>query len=77
MRIQIIPYDVHETINRELDQALEEWPEAIPDRELFYQQLVDYYDEYGDIPRFHIAHVVPKLTFQFGPPRLENKDEAG
>ena len=51
----IVPNWLSASINRALDVALAECPEAAPDRELFYEKLLAYFNEYGKIPDFALA----------------------
>lgn len=53
----IIPNEVRDAINKRLDVVLHEHPESEIDRELFYAQCLQYYDETGLIPEIRL---VPK-----------------
>lgn len=59
MRIVVVPNDLRDAINAKLDAALAECPEAAPDREHFYDTLLNYYDEHGSLPDFHLAKYGP------------------
>ena len=43
----IVPNVLRDAINRAFDAALEECPDAAPDRDLFYAQLLTYFNEHG------------------------------
>ena len=51
----IVPNSLSAAINRALDAAIAECPEAAPDRELFYVDLLAYFNEYGEIPDCSLA----------------------
>jgi hypothetical protein len=46
----ITPNTVRDTINEKLDATFETAPEAEKDRNIFYHQLLKYFDEYGVVP---------------------------
>lgn len=54
MNAIIVPNTLSEEIYRRIDSELRAKPEAAPDRELFYAQLLDYYAEHGALPEFTI-----------------------
>lgn len=54
MRTVIVPEWLHNRINWKLDQVLRENPEASKDRDIFYKQLLAFYDDYGFVPEFTI-----------------------
>ena len=58
--IVIVPNELRDAINRALDCALEDCPEAERDRESLYHQLLEYFDEHGSIPEFKIAKAEDK-----------------
>ena len=51
----IVPNSLRDAIYAKLDEILKETPEGIPDREFFYQQLLDYFYEHGVIPDFFLS----------------------
>ena len=56
-RFVIVPNILRDKIYEKIDEQLEKVPEAREGREIFYQQLIDYFDEHGIIPDFKI---IPK-----------------
>jgi hypothetical protein len=50
----IVPNVVSDAINRALDAAIAECPDAAPDRELFYKKLLAYFSDHGSIPEFSL-----------------------
>ena len=50
MMFRIVPNEVRDAINKKLDDALKEFPEAECEREHLYVQLLDYFDMTGQIP---------------------------
>ena len=52
----IVPNVLSEAINKRLDAAFAEVPEARKDRDVFYHQLLDYFNEYGVVPEFDLVH---------------------
>lgn len=50
----IIPDFVKDAINTKLDIAFKEVPEAEKDRDVLYHQLLEYFDEHGEIPDFQL-----------------------
>jgi len=70
--IKIVPNYVRDAIYKKIDAALLKWPDAEPDRALFYKQLLQVYDEHGMIPDFTIEHnPLPSET----PKDCEGEDE--
>ena len=55
MEIIAVPNYIRDQINAKLDAAIAEVPEAEKDREVLYQQLLQYLDEHGVIPDFSLA----------------------
>jgi hypothetical protein len=53
-RLVIVPNALHDAINKRLDAAIAECPDAAIDREALYAQLVAYFDEHGCIPDFRV-----------------------
>ena len=51
----IVPNVLSAAINRALDLAIAECSDAAPNRELFYDRLLAYFNEYGEIPEFSLA----------------------
>ena len=54
MSFLIVPNDISSAINAKLDVAFQECPEAKVDREMMYDQLLDFYDNHGRIPDFEL-----------------------
>ena len=52
---RIIPNSLRDAISAKLDAAIAECPAAEEDREVLYEQLLDYFDEHGRIPDFSLA----------------------
>jgi hypothetical protein len=50
----IVPDYIDEAINTKLDEAIHACPGAARDREILYSQLVNYFNEHGEIPDFSI-----------------------
>jgi len=50
----LIPETLNKAINDKLDSELLKQPEAIVDRDLYYNQILHYYNEHGAIPDFTI-----------------------
>jgi hypothetical protein len=55
MRMVIVPNELAAAIYAKIDAALVDCPDAAPDREAFYGQLLDYFDEHGVIPAFSLV----------------------
>lgn len=53
-KFALVPTCVSDAINLALDMAIAEFPEAAPDREIFYSQLLEYFDTHGEIPEFSL-----------------------
>jgi hypothetical protein len=51
---------VHDAINSALDKALADIPEAEASRRHLYEQLLDYYNEHGELPEFGIVKNEPR-----------------
>lgn len=58
----IVPNTLRDSINRVLDAALAECPGAALDRELFFDELLNYFNEYGVVPEFSFAKRDDKET---------------
>lgn len=54
-RTVIVPNYVRDAINVAIDAALKHAPNAAPDRDIFYQTLLNYFDEHGEIPEFSLV----------------------
>ena len=50
----IVPNELRDEINAKLDAAIEECPGASKDRDALYNQLLEYFDEHGELPEFEI-----------------------
>lgn len=52
----IVPNELRDAINRKLDEALKEWPAATEqDRDVLYHELLNYFNETGEIPDFKVT----------------------
>jgi len=60
--IAIVPNVLRDAINTKLDVAFAACPEAERDREVLYNRILEYFDEFGTIPDFKI---VPKAFATF------------
>jgi len=56
MTCVIVPNSLRDAIYARIDAALAEFPDAASDREIFYSQLLAYFDEHGVIPEFELAN---------------------
>ena len=56
-RIFIIPNSLSNAIDKRLNEAFEDLPDAEKDREHLRGQLIDAFDKYGYIPDFEIKPV--------------------
>jgi hypothetical protein len=50
----IVPNYLSAEIYRKVDEALVGHPDAVPDREIFYETLLSYFNEHGIIPEFEL-----------------------
>jgi hypothetical protein len=57
--IVIVPNSLSDAIYKKIDVALVECPDATPDRELFYNHLLSYFNEHGVIPDFSLVKNTP------------------
>jgi hypothetical protein len=64
MTLVIVPDALREEIYRRIDAKLADWPDAVAERENFYQALLFHFDAHGVIPDFDIALVMPKLVLE-------------
>lgn len=55
MKTVIVPDSLRDTINTKLDKAILDCPEAEKDREILYNQLLSYFDRFGEIPDFSLV----------------------
>ena len=55
MKIVIVPNTLRDAINKKIDSALTDCPEAAPDRDIFYQTILNYFDEHGELPDFKLV----------------------
>jgi hypothetical protein len=53
-RLVIVPNALRDQINRRLDELIAAAPGAAADRDYFYIELLNYYDEHGVIPDFRL-----------------------
>lgn len=54
MMLVIVPNYIRDAINAKIDAALVDCPQAAPDRDMFYDQLLEYFHENGVIPEFSL-----------------------
>ena len=60
MKLVIVPESLRAAIDEKLDAALAGFPEhSAEDREVLYGQLLNYFDEHGVVPDFHIERNQP------------------
>lgn len=59
MRFLIVPNSLRDAINEKLDAAIASAPGAEADRKLFYDHLLEYFDEHGSLPEFTLAQREP------------------
>ncbi len=52
MRVVVVFNELRDELYRRIDKELERCPGALPDRQIFYDNLLAYYDEHGVIPEF-------------------------
>lgn len=53
-RLVVVPNELRDAINAELDRVIAAAPAAAADREYFYNELLNYYDQFGVIPDFRL-----------------------
>lgn len=53
----IVPNSLRDEINAKLDSAFAKAPEAEKDREIFYHQLLNYFDLHGFLPDFKLQKI--------------------
>ena len=53
--IAILPNFVRDAINEKLDAAFTEQSEAVIHRDIYFQKLLEFYDDNGYIPDFQIT----------------------
>jgi hypothetical protein len=58
--IVIVPNYVSDAINKKLDELLETCPDAINSRSHLYEQLLEYYNNNGELPDCSLAKNKPK-----------------
>lgn len=59
MRLVIVPNELRDAINGEIDQALAGRPMPESEREDLYRYLLSYYDECGSIPSIQLQEKTP------------------
>lgn len=64
MAMFIVPNSLRDAIYAKVDAALVDAPAAAPDREFFYGELLNYFNEHGEIPDFELKAKV--LSSQSG-----------
>jgi hypothetical protein len=52
MGCYIVPNVLRDQIYAKVDAEIEKVPEAAPDREHFYHQLLEFFNEHGYVPEF-------------------------
>lgn len=52
--IVVVPLALSNAIYAKIDEALEEWPELLDQRENIFHDLLAYFDKHGVIPEFKI-----------------------
>jgi hypothetical protein len=55
MNIVIVPDALRDAINKKLDAAITMCPDAIKDRDIFYHQLLEYFDIFGELPDIELV----------------------
>jgi len=55
MVMVIVPNYLADEINARLDAQIALHPDAEADRDIFYSQLLSFFDEHGTIPDFSLA----------------------
>ena len=55
MGIVVVPDTLSAAINAELDEAFKDVPDAEQYRDIFYHELLRYFDEHGIIPDFKLT----------------------
>jgi hypothetical protein len=58
-RLVVVPNHLSAEIYRRLDAEIEKHPDAAPDREHLFQQLLDAFDRFGVIPDFSLSRATP------------------
>lgn len=53
--LYIVPDALYDAIQKRLDAAIAECPEAEKDREALYHQLLEAFNQYGSIPEFTLV----------------------
>lgn len=54
MLIIIVPDILSDAINEKLEKAFLVFPEARKDRDVLFHELLEYFDEHGEIPEFEL-----------------------
>ena len=54
----IVPNSLRAQIYQAIDEQLAEHPDAAPDREIFYETLLSYFNEHGVVPDFSLQRKV-------------------
>jgi hypothetical protein len=52
--IAIIPNELRSAIEKKLSAAFLKAPEAQKDKDIYFNQLLEYFDEHGEIPDFEL-----------------------
>jgi hypothetical protein len=51
----LVPNDLSDAIYQKIDAQIALCPDAAPDRELFYERLIGYFNEHGVVPDFTLV----------------------
>lgn len=56
MTCVIVPNVLRDRIYDMVDAAIAKCPDAAVDREIFYQTVLNYYDQHGELPEIELRH---------------------
>lgn len=51
----VVPNDLSDAIYGKIDAAIAECPDAASGRDIFYEQILGYFNEHGVIPDFSLV----------------------
>lgn len=74
MRMVIVPNVLRDAINAKLDAAIEACPGAADDREIYFHDLLAYFNKHGELPNFDLlptTRVVPQSECERAAANLE------
>lgn len=60
MTCVIVPNYLRDQIYEMVDAAIAKCPEAAVDREIFYQTVLNYYDQHGALPEIELKRHAPQ-----------------